>query len=152
MRLIIITITTFIISSNIVTADTLIEQLKKCKQKVKNVYPEEYRDGGTHITTFTVGNYRFIMRQNNNNSENSGEIEKGHEFRFTAERKESKKGKYKPIQFFNLFQTGKVDEFNRVLQDSIEHYIQHQNTKPLLSIILQYKESMNVAISSPKKA
>jgi hypothetical protein len=132
MRLIIITITTFFISCNIVTADTFIEQLKKCKPKVKNVYPEEYRDGGTHITSFTVGNYRFIMQQNNNNGENCGEIEKGHEFRFTAERKESKKGKYKPFQFSDLFQTEKLAEFNKVLQDSIQQYIQTSEYKTLI--------------------
>jgi hypothetical protein len=122
----------FFISLNVVHADSLIEQLKKCKPKVKNVYPEEYRDGGTHITTFTIGNYRFIMQQDNNNGENCGEIEKGHEFRFTAERKESKKGKYKPFQFPDLFKTEKVEEFNKVLQDSIQQYIQTSEYKNLI--------------------
>ena len=132
MRLIIFTITTFLISCSIVTADTMIEQLKKCKPKVKNVYPEEYRDGGTHITSFTVGNYRFIMQQDNNNGENCGEIEKGHTFTFTAERKESKKGKYKSFQFSDLFQTEKLEEFNKVLQDSIQQYIITSEYKTLI--------------------
>ena len=131
MRLIIITITTFFISCNIVTADSLIEQLKKCKPKVKSEYPE-YRDGGTQISTYACGLYRFTVEQRNTQGENCTDYSYGHTFTFTAERKEGKKGKYKPFQFSDLFQTEKVEEFNRVLQDSIQRYIQTSEYKTLI--------------------
>jgi hypothetical protein len=107
MRLIIITITTFFISCNIVTADTLIEQLKKCKPKVKTEYPE-YRDGGTQISTYTCGLYRFSLEQRNTQGEICSDHSYGHEFTFTAERKESKKGKYITFQFSDLFKGRRV--------------------------------------------
>ena len=131
MRLIIITITTFFISCNIVTADSLIEQLKKCKPKVKSEYPE-YRDGGTQISTYACGLYRFTVEQRNTQGENCTDYSYGHTFTFTAERKEGKKGKYKPFQFSDLFQTEKVEEFNRVLKDSIQRYIQTSEYKTLI--------------------
>lgn len=132
MKLLVNTLLFFFISLNVAQADSLIEQLKKCTPKVKNVYPEEHRDGGTHITSFTVGNYRFIMQQDNNNGENCGEIEKGHTFSFTAERKDSKKGKYKSFQLSDLFKTEKVEEFNKLLKDSIQQYIQTSEYKTII--------------------
>lgn len=131
MRLIIFTITTFLISCNIVTADTLIEQLKKCKPKVKTEYPE-YRDGGTQISTYTCGLYRFSLEQRNTQGENCSDHSYGHEFTFTAERKESKKGKYKTFQFSDLIQTEKVGDFNKVLQDSIQQYIRTSEYNTLI--------------------
>lgn len=131
MRLIIITITTFFISCNIVTADTLIEQLKKCKPKVKTEYPE-YRDGGTQTSTYACGLYRFTLEQRNSQGENCSDYSYGHAFTFTSERKESKKGKYKLYQFSDLFTTEKVEEFNKVLQDSIQQYIQTSEYKTLI--------------------
>ncbi|MFN4768001.1 MAG: hypothetical protein ACK5ET_08735 [Ignavibacteria bacterium] len=131
MRLIIFTITTFLISCNIVTADTLIEQLKKCKPKVKTEYPE-YRDVGTQISTYACGLYRFSLEQRNTQGEICSDHSYGHEFTFTAERKESKKGKYKPFQFSDLFQTEKVGDFNKILQDSIQKYIQTSEYKTLI--------------------
>ena len=131
MRLIIITITTFFISCNIVTADSLIEQLKKCKPKVKSEYPE-YRDGGTETSTYACGLYRFTVEQRNTQGENCTDYSYGHTFTFTAERKEGKKGKYKPFQFSDLFKNEKVEEFNKVLQDSIQQYIQTSEYKTLI--------------------
>ena len=131
MRLIIITITTFFISCNIVTADTLIEQLKKCKPKVKTEYPE-YRDGGTQISTYTCGLYRFSLEQRNTQGEICSDHSYGHESTFTAERKESMKGKYITFQFSDLFKTEKVEEFNKLLQDSIQQYIQTSEYKTLI--------------------
>ena len=132
MRLIIFTITTFLISCTIVTADTMIEQLKKCKPKVKNVYPEEYRDGGTQTSTYACGLYRFSLEQRNTQGEICSDHSYGHEFTFTVESKESKKGKYKPYQFSDLFKTEKVEEFNKVLQDSIQQYIITSEYKTLI--------------------
>jgi len=98
---------------------------------VKTEYPE-YRDGGTQISTFTCGLYRFSLEQRNTQGENCNDYSYGHAFSFTSERKESKKGKYKLIQFSDLFQTEKVEEFNRVLQDSIQLYIQTSEYKTLI--------------------
>ena len=104
MKLIVNILLVFCIGFNFAQADTLIEQLKKCKPKVKSEYPE-YRDGGTQTSTYAYGLYRFTVEQRNTQGEICSDYSYGHAFSFTAERKESKKGKYKPFQFSDLFQT-----------------------------------------------
>lgn len=101
-------------------ADSLVELMKKSKPKIKNEYPPEGVDGGTHIKTFNCGSYRFILNQTNQRGEGCGENEVGNEFTFTCEIKDPKnKKKYSPIQFSSLFKTEKIDAFNKLLQDSI---------------------------------
>jgi len=128
MKVIVNILLALLFSFSYTQADPLIEQLKKCKPKVKTEYPE-YRDGGTQTSTYTCGLYRFSLEQRNTQGEICSDHSYGHEFTFTAERKESKKDKYKTFQFSDLFQTEKVGDFNKVLQDSIQQYIQTSEYK-----------------------
>ena len=101
-------------------ADSLVELMKKSKPKIKNEYPPEGVDGGTHIKTFNCGSYRFILNQTNQRGEGCGENEVGNMFTFTCKINDHKnKKKYSPIQFSSLFKTERIDAFNRLLQDSI---------------------------------
>jgi hypothetical protein len=101
-------------------ADSLVDLMKKSKPKIKNEYPPEGVDGGTHIKTFNCGSYRFILNQTNQRGEGCGENEVGNEFTFTSEVKDPKnKKKYSPIQFSTLFKPEKIDTFNKLLEDSV---------------------------------
>jgi len=68
MKLIVNILIALLFSFSYTEADNLIEQLKKCKPKVKTEYPE-YRDGGSQISTYTCGLYRFSLEQRNTQGE-----------------------------------------------------------------------------------